>query len=100
MVTEEDLESVKGEPLEEEPWLSYDKTYLDDPFIQYMSLKFRSNLKYSELALNESLLHLYMDGMVEVRMNGEAEPLIRLTNDGGLIMVAQMTATFGPVAEG
>lgn len=97
MVSEED---ISGEPAsEEEGWMIYDKTYLEDPFIRHMSMKFKSNLKHSELALQESLLHLYMDGMVEVRMNGEAEPAVRLTDDGGNIMVAQLTATFGTIAE-
>jgi len=99
MVTKKDIEPVKGEPLDEELWLTYSEEYLNDPFIQYLSLKFKSNLNHSELAINESLLHLYKDGMVEVQMSGEGEPAIRLTSHGGLIMAAQMTATFGPIAE-
>ena len=99
MILEEDLK-MTGEKstTEEDEWLIYKKDK-DDPFLRYMSAKFMSNLTYSELALNESLLHLYMSGMVKIRLDEGREPLVQLTDDGGNIMVANITASLGPIAE-
>jgi hypothetical protein len=99
MITEEDIDSIQGEPAEKEEWITYDSSYVDDPFMIYMSAKFKSNLRPRELALEESLLQMYMSGTVEVRMDGENEPLVRLTANGSNLVFANMMASYGHIAE-
>ena len=52
------------------------------------------------IAMNEMIVSLYLDGMVEVCYDdNESGPLVRLTPDGGNIMIAQTLGSLSPIAE-
>jgi hypothetical protein len=52
------------------------------------------------IEMNQSVISLYLDGLVEVCYDdNEKGPLIRLTTDGGNIMLAQTLGSLSPIAE-
>jgi hypothetical protein len=98
-----DLLSADGYTSEDvkEIWEHFSLSRKNDPFL-LMSRRamIAEGATPETIAINKSLLSLYVNGMIEVCMKDEfAQPLIRLSEDGGHIIYAEMTATFMPIAE-
>ena len=82
-------------------WERFSPKRENDPFMNLVKIKIEDEKASAEtISINQSLLGLYVNGLIEVRMeDSTAPPFIRLTHDGGHIIYAEMAATYMAIAE-